>query len=122
MYIDKITYCGLLPVKPVMDMIEQMMGVQSFYVYKMGYTTVRSLILLVDIKETQISLSVLTITTKVFCDNIMAILSAIVYQNTGKNICFLPIQMGEKIKDGVCDSLNCFLGYKYLHVLEVKPE
>ena len=96
MYIYEITYCGLLAVKPVMDMIEHMVGVQCYHNNKVGYTTTRSPILLVEVKETQISLKVLTITdvVKVFSDKITAILSAILYHNTGNNICFLPIQTG----------------------------
>ena len=49
MYIYKITYCGLLAVKPGMDMIEQMVGVQCYHNIKMRYTT-RSPILLVEVK------------------------------------------------------------------------
>ena len=55
-YIYKIAFCGLLALKPVMYMIEQMVGVQSYYIDKMGHDTARSPILFVDLKETQISL------------------------------------------------------------------
>ena len=98
MYIYKITYCWLLAVDPVMDMIEQMVGVLCYHDNKMGYTTTRSPILFVEVKETQISLEVLTITdvVKVFSDKITAILSVILYHNTGNNICFLSFQMDEK--------------------------
>ena len=61
MYIYKITYSGLLAVKPVMNMMEQMVGVQCCHNIKMRYTTI-SPILLVEAKETQLSLKVLTIT------------------------------------------------------------
>ena len=61
MFIYKMTYCGLLAVKPVMDMIEKMVGVQCYQNILMRYTT-RSPMLLVEVKETQISLKVLTIT------------------------------------------------------------
>ena len=69
-YIYKITYCGLLTVKPVMNMIEQMVGVQSYYIYKMGFNTARRQIFLFEVNETQISLKVLKITddVKVFSD------------------------------------------------------
>ena len=98
MYIYKITHCGLLAVKPVVDMIEQMVGVQCYHNNKMGYTTTRRPILLVEVKETQISLKILIITDvfKVFSDKITAILSVIIYHKTGNNICFLPFQMGHK--------------------------
>ena len=57
-------------VKPVMDMIEQMVGAQSYYIYKRGLNTARRIIFLVEVKETQISLKVLKITdeVKVFSD------------------------------------------------------
>ena len=98
MYIYKITHCGLLAVKPVVDMIEQMVGVQCYHNNKMGYTTTRRPILLVEVKETQISLKILIITDvfEVFSDKITAILSVIIYHKTGNNICFLPFQMGHK--------------------------
>ena len=53
-----------------MNMIEQMVGVQSYYIYKMGFNTARKPIFLVEVKETQISLKVLKITDeiKVFYD------------------------------------------------------
>ena len=50
-FVFKITYCGLLAVKPVMNMIEQMVGVQSYYIYKMGFNTARRQILLVEVNE-----------------------------------------------------------------------
>ena len=50
-FVFKITYCGLLAVKPVMNMIEQMVGVQSYYIYKMGFNTARRQILLVELNE-----------------------------------------------------------------------
>ena len=54
----------------MMNMIEQMVGVQSYYIYKMGFTTTRRQIFLVEVNETQISLKVLKITdeVKVFSD------------------------------------------------------
>ena len=57
-------------VKPLMNMLEQMVGVQSYYIYKMGFNTARRTIFLVEVKETQISLKVLKITDEVtvFCD------------------------------------------------------
>ena len=69
-FVFKITYCGLLAVKPVMNMIEQMVGVQSYYIYKMGFNTARRIVFLVEVNETQISLKVLKITdeVKVFSD------------------------------------------------------
>ena len=48
-----------------MNMIEQMVGVQSYYIYKMGFNTVRRQIFLVEVNETQISLKVLKITDEV---------------------------------------------------------
>ena len=53
-----------------MNMIEQMVGVQSYYIYKMGFNKARRQIFLVEVKETQISLKVLKITdeVKVFSD------------------------------------------------------
>ena len=48
-----------------MNMIEQMVGVQSYYIYKMGFNTARWYIFLVEVNETQISLKVLKI--NVFC-------------------------------------------------------
>ena len=56
------------------------------------------------VEETQISLKVLIITdvVKVFPDKITAILHVILWHNTGNNICFLPIEMGEKPKIGWC--------------------
>ena len=69
-FVFRITYCGLLAVKPVMNMIEQMVGVQSYYIYKMGFNTARRIVFLVEVNETQISLKVLKITdeVKVFSD------------------------------------------------------
>ena len=58
----EIIYCGLLVVKPVMNMIEQIVGVQSYYIYKMGFNTTRRQIFLVQLYETYISLKVLKIT------------------------------------------------------------
>ena len=54
----------------MMNMIEQMVGLQSYYIYKMGFNTARRPIFLVEVKETQISLNVLKITddVKVFSD------------------------------------------------------
>ena len=53
-----------------MNMIEQMVGVQRYYIYKMGFNTARRQIFLVEVNETQISLNVLKITdeVKVFSD------------------------------------------------------
>ena len=53
-----------------MNIIEQMVGVQSYYIYKMGFNTARRQIFLVEVNETQISLKVLKITdeVKVFPD------------------------------------------------------
>ena len=51
-----------------MNMIEQMVGVQSYYIYKMGFNTTRRQIFLVEVNETQISLKVLKITDEVFSD------------------------------------------------------
>ena len=53
-----------------MNMIEQMVGVQSYYIYKKGFNTARRQIFLVEVNETQISLKVLKITdeVKVFSD------------------------------------------------------
>ena len=53
-----------------MNMIEQMVGVQSYYIYKMGFNTASRQIFLVEVNETQISLKVLKITdeVKVFSD------------------------------------------------------
>ena len=42
--------------KPVVYMIEQMVGVQSYHIDKMGYTTTRSPMLSVDIKQTKLPL------------------------------------------------------------------
>ena len=54
----------------MMNMIEQMVGVQSYYIYKMGFKTARRQIFLAEVNETQISLKVLKITdeVKVFSD------------------------------------------------------
>ena len=53
-----------------MNMIEQMVGVQSYYIYKMRFNTARRQIFLVEVNEKQISLKVLKITdeVKVFSD------------------------------------------------------
>ena len=53
-----------------MNMIKQMVGVQSYYIYKMGFTTTKRPISFVDVKKTQISLKVLKNTNevKVFSD------------------------------------------------------
>ena len=53
-----------------MNMIEQMVRVQSYYIYKMGFNTARRQIFLVEVNETQIFLKVLKITdeVKVFSD------------------------------------------------------
>ena len=53
-----------------MNMIEQMVGVQSYYINKMGFNTARRQLFLVEVNETQISLKVLKITdeVKVFSD------------------------------------------------------
>ena len=69
-FVYNISYCGLLAVKPVMNIIEQMVGLQSYYFYKMGFNTARRHIFLVEVNETQISLKVLKITdeVKVFPD------------------------------------------------------
>ena len=48
-----------------MNIIEQMVGVQSYYIYKMGFNTARRQIFLVEVNETQISLKVLKITNEV---------------------------------------------------------
>ena len=48
-----------------MNMTEQMVGVQSYYIYKMGFNTVKRTLFLVEVKETQISLKVLKITDEV---------------------------------------------------------
>ena len=48
-----------------MNMIEQMVGVQSYYISKMGFNTARRQIFLVEVNETQISLKVLKITDEV---------------------------------------------------------
>ena len=69
-FVFKITYCELLAVKQVMNMIEQMVDVQSYYIYKMGFNTARRQKFLVEVNGTQISLKVLKITdeVKVFSD------------------------------------------------------
>ena len=53
-----------------MNIIEQMVGVLSYYIYKMGFNTARRQIFLIEVNETQISLKVLKITdeVKVFPD------------------------------------------------------
>ena len=41
----------MLAVKPVMNMIEQMVCAQSYYIYKMGFITARKQIFLVEVNE-----------------------------------------------------------------------
>ena len=48
-----------------MNMIEQMVGVQSYYIYKMGFNTARRQIFLVEVNETQLSLKNFKITDEV---------------------------------------------------------
>ena len=48
-----------------MNMIEQVVGVQSYYIYKMGFNTARRQIFRAEVNETQISLNVLKITDEV---------------------------------------------------------